>query len=150
VFVNVLGVTYVRVTSALALVGALTVSTLLTGCNTDAKQPSSIATSAPTSAAGTGTGHVEDVTIISCDIDPTIQFPAIKYTVTNHSSKRSNYIIEIVVTNAAGQQVGTAPGAVNGLEPGQSTAPQDTSTAAVAAGPIKCKVSSVSRYAAAG
>jgi hypothetical protein len=143
----VLSVTSARV--ALTLAGALAVSAVLTGCNTGNKsEPGSSATSAPKSAADTGTGHVEDVTISSCDIDPTIGFPTIKYVVTNHSSKKSNYIIEIVVTNTAGQQVGTAPGAVNGLEPGQSTAPQDTSTGGAATGPIKCKVSTVTRYAA--
>lgn len=51
-----------------------------------------------------------------------LKLPSVKVTVTNHSSKRSNYIIELSLESADGKtQLDTAPIAVNNLEAGQST-----------------------------
>ena len=40
-------------------------------------------------------------------------------TITNHSSKRSDYYIEAVLLNSAGENIGSANALVQGVEPGQ-------------------------------
>jgi len=63
-----------------------------------------------------------DVALGGVTVDPVLKMPSLKVTVTNHSSKRSNYIIELSLETADGtRQIDTATVAVNNLEPGQST-----------------------------
>jgi hypothetical protein len=103
-----------------------------------------VATSKPTPS---GPAHSEDVAITSCAPDQA-GFAAAKVTVTNHSSKASNYAITITFESADGKtQIGTGLVAVNGLAPGQQSN-EDTSSLKEATPGYTCKVSEILRYAA--
>ena len=103
----------------------------LAACGGSAAQPSN--TSAPTtSRPATTTTSVShdfgskdasaDVTIGKLTTDPTLNIPEVSVTVTNHSSKRSNYIIEVSLESADGKaQLDTTAATVENLEPGQSS-----------------------------
>lgn len=116
-------------------------------------ETSEAAAAAPTTPGvrqGLGTKDASaDVELISCARDQYLGRKA-NIKVTNHSSKPSNYIIEVVFESADGkEQLGTGSTFVNGLEPGQSKQDDviafdstDSST------PGKCRVSSVQRNAA--
>jgi hypothetical protein len=107
---------------------------------------------APTSAGirqGLGSKNAsDDVEIINCERDAYSRKANLK--VTNHSSKASNYVIEVVFETADGkEQFGTGATFISGLEPGQSKQDEavsfdstDTTT------PGKCRVSSVQRNSA--
>lgn len=92
--------------------------------------------------------HGEDVAITSCTADPTTGYLSAAVTVTNNSSKTSNYAITIAFESKDGsQQLDTGLVAVNDLNAGQVS--QQTAlglTAAPAAG-YDCKVADLTRYA---
>ncbi|WP_163548545.1 hypothetical protein [Candidatus Frankia nodulisporulans] len=102
---------------------------------------------AAVAAAPAGPEHSEDVTITACAPDEA-GYAAAKVTVTNHSSKASNYIINIVFESGDGAtQIGTGLVAVNGLQSGQQS-PQDTSALKPALPGYRCRVQDITRYAA--
>lgn len=87
-----------------------------------------------------------DVTLTSCSADDLGFFQALAK-VTNHSSKRSNYIIEIAFDSKDGKtQLDTTSVIVNNLEPGQSSN-QKGGTLTKATGAYTCKVTDVNRFA---
>jgi hypothetical protein len=64
----------------------------------------------------------KDVTLGAITIEPTLSIPQVPVTVTNHSSKRSNYIIEVSLESADGKtQLDTTTVAVENLEPRQAS-----------------------------
>lgn len=105
-------------------------------------------TSTPDSSAKSAgdAGEVDDVKINSCGKDDTIGYAQANITVTNDSSKASDYMIEITFTSKDGKtQVGTGNSFIQNLAPGQ-TKTEDVS-ALEEAGDLElvCTVSSVSR-----
>ncbi len=97
--------------------------------------------------AQAGPEHADDVAITDCSADAA-GWAGAKVTVTNHSSKSSNYVITITFESADGStQIGTGLIAVNGLRPGQQS-PQETSALKDAIPGYKCRVSDITRYAA--
>lgn len=97
-------------------------------------------------AAPAAVEHAEDVQITNCASDA-VGWAEADVVVTNHSSKTSNYIINIVFESADGaQQVGTGLVAVNNLNPGQRS--EQTANALKNGIPgMVCKVSDITRYA---
>ncbi len=66
--------------------------------------------------------------------------------VTNSSSERSNYTIELAFESADGDQIDTGVAFVSALQPGQSTV-VDVQSLTETAGPgVTCRVSDVERY----
>ncbi|WP_256790127.1 hypothetical protein [Frankia sp. AvcI1] len=135
-----------------SIIPALTLAAVaaLAGCNSSSGGGStgSSGSSAKTSKPAAGPAHAEDVTITACAADPTTGFAAAKVTVTNHSSKPSNYAITIAFESTDGKtQIGTGLVAVNNLAPGQQS-PQDANSLTAASGPFTCKVADITRYAA--
>jgi hypothetical protein len=116
--------------------------------STSSTTPSAIAAGQPASAAqAAGPEHSEDVAITGCAPDAA-GFAAANVTVTNHSSKASNYIVNIVFESGDGTtQIGTGLVAVNGLQPGQQS-PQDTSALKPATAGYRCRIGDITRYAA--
>jgi hypothetical protein len=97
-------------------------------------------------AAGSGAAAA-DVKVKTCANEPTLNIGQPVVTVTNHTSKTSNYLITITVTTADRKtQIDTANAAVNNLEPGQTTDAQAVMGKAIPAGAV-CKVAEVTRFA---
>jgi uncharacterized protein DUF2510 len=68
-----------------------------------------------------------DVVLGTTSIDSVSNLPSISVTITNHSSKRSDYSITLAIEASHGsQQVDTADIFVQNLEPGQSTRQEAT------------------------
>ena len=90
-----------------------------------------------------------DVAITGCT---TAEFtgPEAAIEITNHSSKRSNYMVEISFESQDGaNQYGTGTAFVNNLEPGQSKAETATAFEDIADGTaFTCRVVNVDRFAA--
>ncbi len=121
---------------------AVSVTFSIAGCNTSVG-------GATTGKPASGPAHAEDVAITACAADPTTGFADAKVTVTNHSSKTSNYAITIAFESQDGTtQIGTGLVAVSNLASGQQS-PQDASSLVTATGPFTCKVADITRYAAA-
>jgi len=116
-----------RVALATASVGVVVASSVLvTACSSTAGGSSSSHSPAkPKSSISHALGSKDatgDVKIGKITVDSVLGFPSAPVTVTNHSSKRSNYLIEISLESADGKtQIDTADVAVDNLEPGQST-----------------------------
>jgi hypothetical protein len=127
-----------RPMNKLLIASALTV-VAVAGCNTSG-----------TKGSGTSNDtfqHAEDVKITSCVKDPTSGFADAKVTVTNNSSKPSNYVITIAFDNADGSQLATSPVFVSNLDPGQSSV-QDANAITDATPGYTCKIADATRNAA--
>jgi hypothetical protein len=88
-----------------------------------------------------------DVTIKSCSTDDA-GFMTAQLDIVNHSSKASNYMVEVAFEgNGGATQLGTGNAFVSGLEPNQTTA-QEAKSLTDATGAFTCRVTSVDRFAA--
>jgi hypothetical protein len=96
-------------------------------------------------AAPADKGAMGDVTLGKFTVD-TIGAVTVPVTVINHSSKRSNYIIEFEVDNAAGVKIGDGIASTNNIAPGQK-AQLSGIAISVGDGPASVKLTNVTRYA---
>ncbi|GJF32870.1 hypothetical protein KNE206_55700 [Kitasatospora sp. NE20-6] len=96
--------------------------------------------------AGDG-DKAKDAEITKCEVDGTLHWPSAEVTITNHSSKSSNYIVQVEFLDASGTRVGEGMAATNGLAPGQKSV-QKAQGASDIKGKMSCKVIDVTRYAA--
>lgn len=122
------------VTAVVVITGAGCTSSAKTGPNgvksNNAGDTSAASEVAITSCGGDGLGDIE-----------------VKGTATNDTSKRSDFIIEIAITDATGAtQLGTADAFATNVEAGQKAVWDAPSTVKLQAG-AKCKVSTVTRTA---
>jgi Flp pilus assembly protein TadD len=86
------------------------------------KAPTTKATSASVSHDLGAKDASADVVLGKVTVDPTLGLPTVPVTVTNHSSKRSNYIIEVALETADGKtQLASGFVSVDNLEPGQTS-----------------------------
>ncbi|MFJ5070265.1 FxLYD domain-containing protein [Kitasatospora sp. NPDC088556] len=104
------------------------------------------ATQAAPAAAGGGEA-AKDVEITKCSINDLLKMPEAEVKITNHSSKSSNYIVQIEFTDASGTRVAESAAATNNLAPNQSAVQKAPGSAQVN-GKVSCKVTNVTRYAA--
>jgi hypothetical protein len=103
-------------------------------------------TAKSTQASGSGTA-ADDVTIGACTNDPTIDIGSAQVTITNHTSKASNYIVEVTANSPDGKtQIDSGTAAANNLAPGQSTTQTAQFSKSIPAGSV-CKAANVTRYA---
>lgn len=88
-----------------------------------------------------------DVQIMSCGNDPTLNEGAPVVRITNHSSDPSNYLITVVVDSTDGKtQVGTGNASADHLSAGQPTTATADMTQTIPSSAV-CKVGEVLRYA---
>jgi len=121
----------------------------LAGCKTSTGASASTSTGGATAAATSkAPAHSEDVAITACAAQPDTGWVAAKVTVTNNSSKPSNYIITIAFDSADGKtQLDTGLVSVNALAPGQKTEQDAIGTKDAQPG-YTCRVSDITRLAA--
>lgn len=108
---------------------------LLAGCSSTAGK-----------TGGADNPPAADVTLTSC-AKTVISSVDVKVTIVNHSSKRSNYVIEISLIDGSGVKVGDGFASSNNVEAGQTAT--ETGFASLTGSPatFTCKIASVSRYA---
>jgi hypothetical protein len=114
-----------RATTLLMVTSAL-VGVTLTGCSTS------------------GSTAAKDVTITACTAGPSGGHPTASGKILNHSSKSSLYTIHVKFSDSAGNGVGDGVAAVAKVDPG-TTATWHANGSLNAKGPVKCKLSSVTR-----
>jgi hypothetical protein len=87
----------------------------------------------------------DDVAATQCRTDAGEPLAA-EVEVTNDSSERSNYTIDVAFESAGGDQIKTGFGSVSALEPGQSRV-VDIQTLTASPGPlVTCRVTDVERF----
>ncbi|MET9611728.1 hypothetical protein [Kitasatospora indigofera] len=146
--------------TTLAVIAAIAVLGL-TACDPAATSPTAKSTAAPVPAttagdpapagaapAAAGDGDkLKDVEITNCQVDAVLHWPSAELKITNHSSKSSNYMIQIEFIDTAGTRIAQGVAATNGLAAGQSSV-QKAQGAAEAKGQVSCRVIDVTRFAA--
>jgi hypothetical protein len=86
------------------------------------------------------------VTITACTPGPAGGHPTASGRIVNHTSKSSVYTIHVKFTDSAGNGVGDGLAAVAKVDP-RKTAGWRATGSVNAKGPLKCKLSSVTRNA---
>ncbi|WP_431676022.1 FxLYD domain-containing protein [Kitasatospora sp. KL5] len=125
--------------------------------STAAAVPAQPAAGAPSAGAPAGDAaapapagdgdKTKDVEITKCSADPVLHWPSAELTITNHSSKASNYMVQVEFLDASGTRIGEGIAATNGLAPNQKSM-QKAQGATEAKGQLSCRVIDVTRYAA--
>jgi hypothetical protein len=110
-----------------------------------APAPAGAAPAAPAPAGDSD--KLKDVEISGCTVDNILNMPSADLKITNHSSKASNYMVQVEFLDTAGTRIAEGIAATNGLAPGQSSVQKAQGTAQVK-GKVSCKVIDVTRYAA--
>lgn len=103
-----------------------------------------------TSSSNKGNPPTHDVRLSDCTIDPTLGWPSVTVTLTNHSSQTSNYIVQVEFTDRAGTRLSSGMAAENNVQPGQKVISHAQGADTVQGAAITCKVNKVDRYASAG
>ncbi|CAL9352813.1 FxLYD domain-containing protein [Streptomyces pilosus] len=88
----------------------------------------------------------DDVELTKCGTDDSGMFPQAELTVTNRSSKTSNYLISVEFTDEAGTRKGEGTAALNNLAPDQRAEEKAVGLSDAPSG-LKCKITKVTRYA---
>jgi hypothetical protein len=97
------------------------------------------------SVAAERAAEADDVAATRCRTDAGEPLAA-EVEVTNDSSERSNYTIDVAFESAGGDQIETGFGFVSALEPGQSRV-VDIQTLTASPGPlVTCRVTDVERF----
>ncbi|MFJ6618173.1 hypothetical protein ACIQOW_11460 [Kitasatospora sp. NPDC091335] len=102
---------------------------------------------APAPAPAGGGDAAKDAEITKCTINDLLKMPEAEVKITNHSSKSSNYIVQLEFTDASGTRVAEGAAATNNLAPNQA-AVQKAPGAAQVTGKVSCRITNVTRYAA--
>jgi hypothetical protein len=97
-----------------------------------------------TGCSTSGSTAAKDVTITACAAGPSGGHPTATGQILNHSSKSSLYTIHVKFTDSAGNGVGDGMAAVAKVDAG-TTATWHANGTLNAKGPVKCKLSSVTR-----
>jgi hypothetical protein len=105
---------------------------------------SALVLAALTGCSASGSTAAKDVTITACTASPTGGHPTATGRILNHSSKSSLYTIHVKFTDSAGNGVGDGLAVVAKVDAG-TTANWHANGTVNAKGPLKCKLSSVTR-----
>ncbi|MFI6645811.1 hypothetical protein [Streptomyces sp. NPDC050504] len=127
----------------IAVAGALTGSTD-NDVSPPKKSPSPPPAQEKTSSAESGPRA--DVEVTGCVVDSTTSWPEAKLRITNHSSKASDYWINVEFVDAKGERVAEGFAATNHLAPAQ-VANESANGFTQTSDPIKCRITEVSRRA---
>jgi hypothetical protein len=90
-------------------------------------------------------GERDDVSEPRCELGPAGDMQAVM-TVTNDSSERSNYTIEVAFNGANGDQLETSLASVSALAPGQATEATASSIADAPSPEFTCEIVNVQRF----
>ncbi|MEV2210061.1 FxLYD domain-containing protein [Streptomyces sp. NPDC050997] len=114
----------------------------------DAKESPAEESAAEESAAeepAEESGAEGDVKITGCEVDSLTTWASAEVLITNRTSKKADYIINVEFVNSSGKRLGEALAAVNSLAPGQKS--EETAQGLdTIKGKIECKVTEVTRY----
>ena len=89
----------------------------------------------------------KDITQVTCDVDDSGDMRAVIH-ITNHSSERSNYSIDVVFESKDGtEQLDSSFAGVSHLEAGQSATTQSVTFTAPPSTGFSCRVTQIDRYA---
>jgi uncharacterized protein (UPF0333 family) len=102
--------------------------------------------SMPSATASAAPGAVADIQITSCTVDE-FGLAHAALTITNHSSKKSNYTVQVDFIDSSGARTGQGFAATNDLDPAAVAKTEAGDLAQVKDAKITCKVSQVNRYA---
>jgi hypothetical protein len=129
---------------ALGVVGVIIIA-VAAGGGSSSKSPSKSQNGGVSTVSDNGSHPPQaDVTLTKCATD-SIGLADVEATILNHSSGRSNYLVQVNILDAAGNKIGEANGASNNIEAGQSSTEKLLGTAN---GTIaSCKVTEVNRFA---
>jgi hypothetical protein len=89
--------------------------------------------------------ELEDIGEPECYVDD-LGYAAAEVDVTNNSSERSNYMIELTFEAPDGSQLDTASTTASGLEPGQTTTASASTVTEAVEGEFSCRVLEVDRF----
>ncbi|MFI6938854.1 hypothetical protein ACIBI4_06255 [Streptomyces sp. NPDC050418] len=92
------------------------------------------------------TGERADVEITSCGISPSTSWPKAEIRITNHSSKTSDYWINVEFVDARGERFAEGFVTANNLDPGKVSR-ESASGFTEAPGSVTCRVTEVERWA---
>ncbi len=92
-------------------------------------------------------GPRADVRITKCAVLEGVRWPTAEVRITNHSSKASNYWVEVEFVDTRGERVSDGFTATNHLAPGRVANETATGTRE-ASGQVTCRITDVTRYAA--
>ncbi|MFE7772589.1 FxLYD domain-containing protein [Streptomyces sp. NPDC057445] len=101
---------------------------------------------AGTAAEPADRGHVEDVEITGCEVDDVTGWPSAELTITNKSSKASNYWVNVEFVTSTGTRVEDGFAATSHLAPGQKAEKKVQALTKVPEN-VNCKVTKVTRFA---
>ncbi|CAM5429902.1 hypothetical protein SALBM311S_06993 [Streptomyces alboniger] len=103
------------------------------------------ATEEPAGEPAEESGAEGDVKITGCEVDSLTTWASAEVLITNRTSKKADYIINVEFVNSSGKRLGVALAAVNSLAPGQKS--EETAQGLdTIKGEIECKVTEVTRY----
>lgn len=120
------------------------------GKDSGAKSSGSKDSNAPlTSSNNNGHPPAGDIKLTSCAVDSTLDFPTAKVDITNHTSKASDYSIQVEFIDAKGNRLAAGYALENALAPGQKSTQTAMGDNEVH-GKFTCKVAKVDRYASTG
>jgi hypothetical protein len=109
------------IVAGMAAAAAVSLAACKTTSNTTSSSNSSSGSSSSSSTNLGPLAHAADIHIDACTVDATLQAPVAHLTVTNNSSKPSDYSIAIAFEDPAGNQLDTGNAFVQALQPHQST-----------------------------
>ncbi len=89
----------------------------------------------------------DDVTLVSCT-KTVIDTVDVQLDVTNHSSKESNYTMELSIEDSSGAKIGDGFASTDNVNPGQVAHVKGVATLDSEASQFSCKVEKVERFAA--
>lgn len=144
--------TAAAIAAAAALTACEPVKSTTTSTATDAKavpaQTGSASAAAQAPAPAGGDDKLKDVEIAACNVDDTLHWPSADVTITNHTSKSSNYLVNVEFVDASGTRIGEGVAATSNLAAGQAAKTKAQGAVDAKGQKVSCKVTSVTRYAA--
>lgn len=129
------------------VLGTIAVLVVISIAGAGSKTKTTATTSDVQSTQSSSHAAVDDVTLDGCTSDST-GFVTMPVTIVNHTSKRSNYVIELTVVDSAGVKVGDGLASSNNVDAGQTAKDDGIATVTGSHAGLTCKISSVTRYAA--
>jgi hypothetical protein len=102
-------------------------------------------TTTPPPASPKGHAPEGDVKINLCEVNTTARWADPEITITNHSSKTSNYAVQVEFVDAKGTRLDEGLAATSNLKPGQASKVTAQGTAQIS-GKVTCRVTDVTRY----
>ncbi|MFF8609616.1 FxLYD domain-containing protein [Streptomyces sp. NPDC015346] len=94
----------------------------------------------------TDSGPRGDVRITACEVDSATNWPSAELTITNRSSKASNYVVQVEFVDASNTRLSEATAATNNVAPGQQSEVTAQGLDQITS-KITCRITDVTRYA---